>query len=210
MGRPIPSWIVGLLISQLALEGEGRAAMMCALLFDSLLRISEACTLTANDYRELPCRTKGVIALSSTKTGAASVVINDPKLHRLLFRLKMETPRHEAASRPLLGLTVARFSALLKNALHTLKFDDMGYTPHSFRHGGATHLRLLDPPTPIQDIMVIGRWRSAAFLTYITEVEVALHHDEGLLASRSDALIKAGLLYFKERCTILNAALFLN
>ena len=53
----------------------------------------------------------------------------------------------------------------LKRLLRRLKLNDKLYNTHSFRIGRATDLKKTG--TPVDDIKMLGRWRSNAVFKYI-------------------------------------------
>jgi hypothetical protein len=207
-GKPIPAWVVGLLIAHALRQKTAETdvfAVMCWLLFDSYARINEITRLTAGKLQYVgekatkQTRVRAVIGLPKTKRGhAQSVTIDDEQLVEILLHFKRSAP---SPQHRLFGMTYQRFKHLLHKFLQVFNLDNLGYLPHSFRHGGATQARLNG--VHIEDIKIRGRWDSKSFKVYLSECEVVGINQETQLASQIDAkTMDSGINYFNAKYSL--------
>lgn len=143
-----------------ALSGEWRAGVAIYLAFHGLLRISEFLSLKTQDVAVSGDLRLGLVAkhvslrLRTTKTGPNQfVTLHDPAVLKLLDFVLDRTP----PGGTLFPYSPHVFRRLFKSFCSTLGLS-AGYVPHSLRHGGATFLHLKG--TPIEDILLRGRWSS--------------------------------------------------
>lgn len=142
-------------------RGHRRAAIATLLAFDCLLRISEFCELVASDVADVgdaraPSELKQMsIRLAKTKTGSNQfVLVRDPAVQQLVRHLLAETPKKAK----LFSYTSDQYRRLFKQTCADLKLSS-AYVPHSLRHGGATHMHMVEGHK-IEEVMVYGRWAS--------------------------------------------------
>lgn len=140
----------------------GRRAEGAAMLvsFHCLLRIGELLGAKVGDVAgprdaRLGSSAKGwTVALPRTKTGKHQwVVVHDD----LVAGLLSSWTRGRGRSESLFELSAHRFRKGMKDACQALGLGDIGYVPHSLRHGGATYLRAKGWSLP--DIQQRGRWK---------------------------------------------------
>ena len=149
------SWPLTCLLAATLLEsGHTRAAVLALLSFDCYLRVNEGCTLLKEDVvwvEGLPS-----LRLRNTKTGGLQdqfVAARHPDVCRLLHRVWSATePGHR-----LFPFSAVSFRSRLRRAERSLGFP-VHFTPHSFRHGGASHD--LRAGCPIAEVVLRGRWAS--------------------------------------------------
>ena len=158
------SWDTASLVAATMLSnGSSRAAFCLLLAFDCLLRVSELCALRVRDIAAPSDPRLGAAApkhfallLRQTKTGRNLwVQVLSPVIVQLF-------PRFLAGLAPeqrLLPLSPAKFRSLLRASCVKIGFK-AHFTPHSLRHGGATHMFLLR--YSLEDILHRGRWKSTA------------------------------------------------
>ncbi len=170
--KPPMTWpIVVLVASTMASYGYFDAGLATLLGFDCLLRISELCNFRISDVitsdNNIVGPTIGTeLRIRKAKTGKEqSVKIwNEDVRHLLMIHLGRQNGPPKSK---LLAFNSAQYRTIIQNCLSILNLSHLGFTPHSLRHGGATHLFRLKCPT--EDIMIRGRWslHSSTILTYL-------------------------------------------
>jgi len=163
--RPPLTWpVVCVIAVSMVKRGMLAAAIGTLLGFDCCLRIGELCNLKLSDV--IDSRTSAVdqgwryniaLRLRWTKTGEnQSVPIIDPGVGRLL-RLLVRARRIQGGDDRLLRMSTSQYRYRFKAICNSLGLDPR-FTPHSLRHGGATHWYMRG--MSIEDVQVRGRWES--------------------------------------------------
>lgn len=176
--KPPLTWsIVVLLASTMASYGHFDAGLATLVGFDCLLRISEFSNFRVNDVIRRDNRIVGpaqrtVLRIRKAKTGNNQDVsiMNDDVEHLLMTHLER---CGRAPSEKLFAFTGVQYREIVKQCLIILKLDHLGFTPHSLRHGGATHM--LRQQHPVSNIIVRGRWSptSTTIVTYLQQAAAA-------------------------------------
>lgn len=171
---PLPLSVLLVVSSLFYVAGLPDVGVSLVLAFHTYLRIGELCALRWRDvFLPGDSRLSGTpvcgrerfagILLRHAKTGNLQFVpISWPFLIHLLRRARR---RHDASSR-VCPLSPARLRKALHTGLQLIGCGEMGFVPHSLRHGGATYdfMAGVDPST----IQLKGRWRSRkSFLRYL-------------------------------------------
>ena len=197
--RPL-TWPIAIAIARtMAGNGYSHCAIATLVAFEGLLRVSELIAVTVadvsfpNDSRRggssrassqsassstLPSRRhapSAVIRLATTKTGSnQTAAIRDPHVISLL--------RHYVTTRPSrarlfpfpTSAPADYFRKVLRSACAALDMAEQGFTPHSLRHGGATHAHM-NLGVGIEDVLLRGRWKSnSSARTYLQSGTAAL------------------------------------
>jgi integrase len=184
LSHPPITWpLVTLIAVTMALNGYGDGALATLVAFDGLLRVSEMANLCIRDVSPPtdPRRGRSAVAagalpsptlpsghvilrFASTKTGSnQSVWLTNPAVEQLLLLhvqgrdpearvFQLATPSHRT------NPTTA-YRHALRVVCNGLGLGSHRFTPHSLRHGGATHA-LLHLGQSIETIMQRGRWQS--------------------------------------------------
>lgn len=159
---------------------EGIATLLS---FDCYLRISEFVNLKINDIiipgsdsrSSRTTNNKVVLCLAQTKTGRnQSVIIRRPEIASLIIhfiKYKNNLFNNNKNSK-LFSFSAASYRRVFKNACYDLNLGDIGYTPHSLRHGGATFD--FQNSIPITDIKTRGRWKDTKSAERYIQTGVAL------------------------------------
>lgn len=183
--HPPLTWpLVTLIAVGMALEGYAGGALATLVSFDALLRVSEMAALRVEDVSPPLDHRRGrissvagggavppstahvVLRLGVTKTGSNQwVTMTNPQVESLLLRYITGRHRNELVFN--LALPGQHFGGQrqYRNAFRLccrgLRLDHLRFTPHSLRHGGATHaLQHLDQT--IETVMLRGRWQSVS------------------------------------------------
>ena len=160
---PPMSWDLSTLVASfLVCKGSPRAAFAVLLAFDCLLRVSELCALKVSDVAvpddpRLGSAAPKVFALHlrHTKTGKNLwVQVLSPVVASLFHRFLAGLQPHDRV----FPFSAAQFRALFRRYCDDFIGFSAHFTPHSLRHGGATHMYLLR--YSLEDIMHRGRWMS--------------------------------------------------
>ncbi len=165
--HPPLTWEMTLLIAcTLARSGHRDAGVATLLAFDCYLRVGELCRLRLcdvvmpHDARMGSAFTGMVVCLPRAKTGLnQSVPVRRPAVGAVLHdyvTLLYQTGAVEWHGH-LFSLTASRYRELLCAACVALGLPAR-YTPHSLRHGGASHDYL--EHGDVNEVMLRGRWRS--------------------------------------------------
>ena len=160
VGVPVPYGVMLLLCFLFRAAGDREMALLVQLCFRLYLRISEALGLRVSDVK-VPSKgggssSVGGVYMAHAKTGRdQSAVFVDPVLVSFLEEHLVGL----GTSDRLFPFSYSDVRQRLKSALALLGLSHLPLvTPHSFRHGGATHAYILG--TRMEDIMVQGRWAS--------------------------------------------------
>jgi hypothetical protein len=218
-GLPMPAWIVGYLMGYFIHLQTERGLMCAALtwtLFDTLARINELIEALGEHLQEVSAACKGTTTVGvlafpeETKHGyKESVNITDPHLWKVLNAIKQRNAQEKAET--LFGISYDVYANELRDALAALGLGE-GYTPHSLRHGGATHLKLCG--WTVEDIKMRGRWESKAFKIYLSETEVCgMQHLAKLrisMGSASDEYMRKGVEFYENRHLLFKSVLRLT
>lgn len=174
----------------------GVAALLA---FDCFLRVGELCAIKLDhialpgDSRISTLRSTVTIRLPRTKTGVnQSVELFDPDV-AVLVRL-VAARRREAGCRRLFPFKDEEFRSALAEACATLGLHP--FTPHSFRHGGASHFHFI-LKWRAEDVMARGRWLSIeSFRRYLQSSHAsALSTTVPPAVQRAAALVDGLLLH---------------
>lgn len=156
----MPYGLALLVARSLQLRGHGGMAVMVLLSFDLYLRVNEALRLDITDVT-LP----GMGAATGTSAGGIHIRIAKTGVNQsVLLRssLVIELLRRHAsniASGPLFSFSYKQYTSQLASVLQELDIAHVDIlTPHSLRHGGASHDFLRG--VPLADIIARGRWAS--------------------------------------------------
>jgi len=161
---PFPWHLAVLLACTMANSGHARAGLAVLIAFDCYLRIGELTSLRVcdvlipRDERLGPIDGNITLRLPKTKTGPnQSVAVDRPALARLLC----ECIEDMAPMDRVFACTQAHFRQLMASALSALSVDpvEFPFTPHSLRHGGATHDTVV-LKRPAVEVLNRGRWNS--------------------------------------------------
>jgi integrase len=159
---PPLTWNLTVLIAfQLRVMGHHQAAIAVLLSFDCFLRITECVSLVVQDVAipwdpRLGVRQAWMaLSLRHTKTGKNQwVTITRPEVATILNRHLIGMSSTDF----LFPMSASALRALFHQACVKLDIYRFGYTPHSLRHGAATHDCLAG--YSVEDIMRRGRWAS--------------------------------------------------
>ena len=184
VSRPPFTWpLVTLVAVTMAMNGYGEGALATLVGFDALLRISELSSLRVQDVAAPSDLRRGRVSSSAvrgtsgtlpsghvlltlpvTKTGRDQwVELTNSSVENLLLQHIRGRSGHELVFRLHLPHHTRDAARAYRHALHLvcrgLGLEGHNYTPHSLRHGGATHA-LLHLRQSIETVMQRGRWRS--------------------------------------------------
>ena len=153
---PASSQITFALIAHFFSLSLSQPALITWLSFDAYLRVSEVCGL--QQHQVISQSQELVISLPKSKTGRnQAVVVQHPVLVHLLHSHISRLP---SLSSPLFTMTPAQFRNSLCQAAAALHLPQHFHiTPHSFRHGGATH-DFISGSRTLAEITQRGRWAS--------------------------------------------------
>jgi integrase len=189
---PPITWPLTVLVARtLAASGYRDCAIAVLVSFDGLLRVGELCAVKVADVSVLGDRRRGdagalqpgnrasfgrlCIRLATTKTGSNQTAeLYDHHVTQLLSR----HIRNRHGEELVFAFPATDRANYFRTALHTacsaLRIDAIGFTPHSLRHGGATHAHS-HMGQSIEQVMHRGRWRSNdSCRTYIQSGTAAL------------------------------------
>ena len=140
----------------LVMLGEPQIATVLMLCFYGVLRISEALKLLWSDV----FWQQGAITLylGVTKRGVDETVVIENRTFARWFKAyaRAHPPRYKR--QPLCPCSYARVSTWLQKLGKFFRLDELAFTTHSLRRGGAT--QLLINRMPLEHIMLYGRWTS--------------------------------------------------
>ena len=201
VSHPPVTWPIAVAIARtMAYNGWPECAVATLVAFDGLLRVGELVAITVRDVSlphdsrrgavsralvygltsapSLPSvqhSSSAFIRLAVTKTGSNQTAeISDPDVIALLAR-------HMAGRSPttrLFTLPSASpadyFRSVFRAVCQSLGMGGLGFTPHSLRHGGATHAHMHMGQT-IEHVLHRGRWQSnSSARTYLQIGKAAL------------------------------------
>lgn len=152
MPREVACLVASVMYTHLGDEAGG---LMTLLAFECYLRCGELVAVRACDLVEL--RGRLFVKLPSTKTGPdQGVPVTDPTVALLVRRLarRRDPDQHLFPSG-----SARQYRALFQAALRLLGLHKIGFTPHSMRHGGATH-DFHHRGVTVEDVLLRGRWKS--------------------------------------------------
>jgi integrase len=184
LSHPPLIWpLVTLIAVTMCLNGYKDGALATLVAFDALLRVSEMASLRVRDVSEPTDPRRGrvttpvtsaspsgntsrhvLLRLAVTKTGSNQwVELTHPGIERLLL---LHVHGRRPGSRVFhlsLGARQASAAGAYRHALRVvcraLGLECHHFTPHSLRHGGATHA-LQHLGQSVETVMLRGRWRS--------------------------------------------------
>lgn len=180
---PLRRQLVHLVAVDLHQRGLRSAALAVLLAFESLLRIGEVVSLHVTDFADskddrLPLGVRFTdgfrFRLRSTKTGDNQWSrVRDPVVVRLLRDrvAKFSRRRQKDPKARLFSFDAAQLRKWFKQSLVRVGLGDT-YVFHSLRHGRATELYLLE--TPLEDVLVEGRWASTKTARHYVQTGRAL------------------------------------
>ena len=156
------SWNLAVLIAAtFAKQFCFQQAVATLLMHDCLLRVSEVCLLKVDDVglpadlRLGSAQKRVVVSLRKTKTGRnQSVKVTNADVAALLEVLSRERRGH----RRLFAFSPSQFRKQLRDVLGSLGLAHLRFSPHSFRHGGATQAYV--DGSSVETILARGRWKS--------------------------------------------------
>jgi integrase len=161
------------------------AAVMTLVCFDCYLRVSEMVGVRARDLVNM--RGREVVKLPATKTGPdQGVTIRSGIVALLARRLARQ---REPQDRLLSSGSAPRYRALFYQCIEDLRLQRVGFTPHSMRHGGATHDFHYGGLT-VEEVLLRGRWRTT---------KSARHYIRSLPALLAKVPIPQAILDFGQR-----------
>jgi integrase len=184
VSHPPLTWpLVTLLAVTMAMNGYGEGALATLVAFDGLLRISEMASLRVGDVSPPSDLRQGgtsssvgrggtgsvvsghvLLRLAVTKTGSNQwVELSNSTIENLLLRHVTGRPHSECVFRLELPGHRRNGARAYRHAFRVV-CRDLGlechhYTPHSLRHGGATHA-LMHLHQSVETVMQRGRWQS--------------------------------------------------
>jgi integrase len=130
------------------------SAIISTLCFEGYLRLSEALNLKMENVSLPSLNQSGAIRLPKAKTGLnQSITFSDTSLLGQMLRLYVQVGVND---QPMFKLSSAQFRRSLSQACVALGVDSSSFTPHSFRHGGATADFISG--RPLNEIVLKGRW----------------------------------------------------
>jgi integrase len=142
-------------------------AIATLLAFHCYLRVGEFSSMTVADVafpadpRLGSAYSRMGVRIAKAKTGNNQwVSIDCPILATSLQRFIQSQHSSSRATTFLFDFTAASYSFTFKRCCHMLGIGNLGFSPHSLRHGGATRDRLLG--VPALDIQRRGRWKAAS------------------------------------------------
>lgn len=164
---PPLTWSSTLVIAAVLLQrGKPLMAIMTLISFHCLLRVGEATQLRASDFADandprvdsgFRAQAAGAFRLRHTKTGPNQwVVLLDARLAALV---RLVVAARGGGDPRLFACSSAQYRREFKAACAAVRLSP-DYVPHSLRHGGATHLRVVAGWT-VEDIMERGRWQAS-------------------------------------------------
>jgi hypothetical protein len=175
VSRPPLTWEITVVMAvTMAKSGYGEYGLATLLAFDAYLRISEFTCLAIVDVAlpddsRLGACTGGHMALRLplTKTGRNQyVTVRHPAVITLmsawLSHRRLQVPAQSSANIPsarVFPFSAASYRSVFRSTCEVLGLGPIGYSPHSLRHGGATHDFLSGKQ--LQDILFRGRWAAS-------------------------------------------------
>lgn len=155
--HPPLTWpLTALLSVAMAINGHIQHSIATLVAFDGFLRIGEMIRLQTSDIQILPNDSSKLnIAIAKAKTGKnQSVVIYNPHVIAILQTYIQH--RRQQKKVQLFDLSEQQYRTIFTRTLAALGLSNMGFTPHSLRHGAATWAYFLGDD--INNILVRGRW----------------------------------------------------
>jgi integrase len=164
---PIPWKIAAAIGYQMMQLGRVRWGAAVVIGFDAMLRFAELQRVRPEHVFEAEvgdgvASARTVVSLPRTKTGLRQATwVESPDARRILRFWS----RRPASDGTVFGIEPHRFYELWHRCVASMGLGGLGLTPHSLRHGGATHMALSGRSAA--DIMLRGRWKSkGCFVRY--------------------------------------------
>lgn len=190
---PMPYGVCLVIVEKMVQRGRKDMGVITWLMFEAYLRIGEALAVRGRDV-SLPTmrgreRLPGGISIRVAKTGRLqSVLFRGGDFVSLLERHLSGLP--PSLDQPLFCFTYAQYLREFTNVLESLGLGEIGFRPHSLRHGGAVHDYLRGHA--ISDIIHRGRWASeSSARTYLQTGRSMVLGSQGL---PQDVAARAGQL----------------
>jgi integrase len=184
LSHPPLTWpLVTLIAVTMCLNGYTDGGLATLVAFDALLRVSEMASLRVCDVSAPTDPRRGrttmpvtsatpsaatsrrvLLRLAVTKTGSNQwVELTHPAVERLLLLHVQGRPQRSRVFQLSLPSHRSTATGAYRHALHVvcrgLGLEGHHFTPHSLRHGGATHA-LQHLGQSVETVMLRGRWRS--------------------------------------------------
>jgi integrase len=202
--HPPLTWPITVAIARtMAANGYSECAVATLVAFDGLLRVGELVSVRVSDvslphdsrrgsaskaartsfpssssssHPSLRRSSSAFIRLGHTKTGTNQTAeISNPDIISLLQRYISGLRTTSSHLFDLPSSTPADYyRSVLRSACHALDMSEFNFTPHSLRHGGATHAHMHMGET-IEHVLYRGRWQSnSSARTYLQQGAAAL------------------------------------
>ena len=171
MRSPLPYPVVLAMVLTMAEKMLFQEALLLWMLFETYLRCGECLTLHCEDIIPPVLLESGakshtmVLACSSdrglmTKTGLQNVSLAlDLQRQQGMAEILVEFAKRRPEKQPLWDITYDRFRNAFKMALLTIGAGQLEATPHTVRHGGASHDRFCSARS-LQEVQQRGGWKS--------------------------------------------------
>jgi hypothetical protein len=172
--RPPISWEVAVCMAMwMATHGYVAEGIATLVSFVGYFRISEVTSMlvqhvsTQSDPRLGSAYSGVAVYLPKSKTGDfQSVKIDNGPVAKLLSTWVRKSGRRSTDT--VFGITAPQYRDMMQRACVALHIDDIGFTPHCLRHGGAT--RDFMRGIPLEQVLLVGRWESSkSSRTYIKQ-----------------------------------------
>lgn len=161
-------------------------AVLTLLAFDCYLRCGELVALRTQDLVEM--RGRLYVKIPSSKTGPdQGVMVSDPDIALLAQCL---VRRREPGDRLFPSGLAHQYRVVFYRALDALGLRRLGFTPHSMRHGGATH-DFHHRGISVENVLLKGRWKSTTS---------ARHYIRSLPGLLAKVPIPPQVLHYGRRC----------
>ncbi len=172
---PLTKQLTSIIAVSMAKAGYHGAAIATLLAFDTYLRVGELTALKVCDVAsaynfDLDTNITMAIGLAKTKTGIQQSVVVEDRVVQCLLRAWIKGAYHGgvalSSTDSLFGLSIYQYRKLFRLACDSIGVGHIGFTPHSLRHGAATHDFMCD--RSLESILLRGRWAvSKSARTYI-------------------------------------------
>lgn len=209
---PLTLEVTTLISVTLARSGHYNAGIATLVAFHCYLRINEFCKLKNNEVVFAGDARMGsgmnaicTLKLAVTKTGLnQSVSIRCQSIANLLKSVIVNNAETGSTNSFVFGLTSLQYRRLFHSACEHLGFGNIGYTPHSLRHGGATFDSMKG--VPVNEIVHRGRWRNETSLTTYVQVGSVLLLDTNL----SSTMFESAVTMYKHIEIVMNICKKMN
>jgi integrase len=184
--HPPLTWPLTLLIAAtMANNGYPQGCLAMLVAFDSLLRISElvglkVCDVSgpldlrrgssiSNSSSSVPASlpsSRVCLRLASTKTGSNQwAELYDSHIGELLLNHIHDKPKHQSVFDLRVSASQSNGARAFRSAMSavcdSLGIAQCGFSPHSLRHGGATHA-IMHMNQSVETVLLRGRWASSS------------------------------------------------